>query len=108
QLQGERQEDLAHAQRRALPERHPRKLILVLAAREETVGVGRIVREQPLQLFERDIARVRVEQLARAIRCRALHGSLSRSRGESVTTVGLPCMTSDPSVTCSVLGPRMD
>ena len=51
QLQRERDEDLPDAQELAPPPRLARQLILVEPAREEPVGLGRVVREQPLQIF---------------------------------------------------------
>ena len=96
QLQREREQNLAGPERRALPERHARELVLVLPAREEPVRVRRVVREQALQVFEREIARVGGEQLARAIRSGALHGSVSRlSVVCPVPAVSLAYMTSD-------------
>src|SRR6185436_2168604 len=57
ELEGEGDEDLADAQHLAPPPRLASEPLLVEAAREEAVGVARVVSEQPLQIFSRDIAR---------------------------------------------------
>ena len=67
QLEREGDEDLAEAQRRAPPPRQRRELFLVEPAREEVVRVPRVVREEPLEILAREIARVGMEPLAGAV-----------------------------------------
>ena len=63
QLQRERDEDLADAFRKPLPPRQPGDGVLVEPAREEAIGIARVVREEPLQILRRQILRVQLVQL---------------------------------------------
>ena len=66
-------EDLAEPNGDLFPPRQPPDLVIVEPAAEETVGVTRVVREEPLQVLRRQITGVGIEPFARAIGARALH-----------------------------------
>ena len=67
QLECEGDEDLAEPNRELFPPRQPPDLLFVEPAAEETVGVARVVREEPLQVFRRQITGIGVEPFPRAI-----------------------------------------
>ena len=67
QLQREGDEDLEEPYGGLLPPRQAPDLLFVEAAAEETVGVARVVREEPLQLLRRQITGIGVEPFPRAV-----------------------------------------
>ena len=66
--------------RQPLPRRQRGELILVQPSGKEPVSVERVVGEEPGEVLTREIARVDVEQGARAIGPRRLHDRPSRPR----------------------------
>ena len=81
QLEREGDEDLAEPQRHAPPPRQRGQRFFVEPAREEVVRVPRVVREEPLEILAREVARVGVEPLAGAVgRRRRPGGRRRRSR----------------------------
>src|SRR4029453_12278065 len=70
--QRECDEEVSQSKCRALPRRHPRVSVVVFSTREVAIGVARVIGKQTLEIVGREISRVGVEQLTRAIRRRAL------------------------------------
>ena len=72
-LERERNEHLAHALQTAAPPRQPAQRVFVVPAREESIGVARIMREQALKVLGRQIARVQTVNLTNALRSPNFH-----------------------------------